>query len=76
MRQLKRLENGSRLFDAEVPIDELDRYCVDGEQFTSVSIVYPSEVLGNHTVLLIRQALIQQMMRIVWLQNRHFILLM
>jgi small GTP-binding protein len=37
---------------AEVPIDELDRYCVDGEQFTSVSIVYPSEVLGDHTVLL------------------------
>jgi GTPase Era involved in 16S rRNA processing len=37
---------------AEVPIDELDRYCVDGEQFTSVSIVYPSELLGDHTVLL------------------------
>lgn len=37
---------------AEVPIDELDRYCVDGEQFTSVSIVYPSELLGTHTVLL------------------------
>ncbi|OBZ17508.1 dynamin family protein [Bacillus sp. FJAT-26390] len=37
---------------AEVPIDQLDRYCVDGEQFTSVSIVYPSEVLGDHTVLL------------------------
>lgn len=37
---------------AEVPIDELDRYCVDGEQFTSVSIVYPSMRLGNHTVLL------------------------
>ncbi|MCA0754349.1 dynamin family protein, partial [Paenibacillus sp. N4] len=37
---------------AEVAIDELDRYCVDGEQFTSVSIVYPSELLGDHTVLL------------------------
>ncbi|WP_339202823.1 dynamin family protein [Paenibacillus sp. FSL K6-3182] len=37
---------------AEVPIDQLDRYCVDGEQFTSVSIVYPSELLGDHTVLL------------------------
>lgn len=37
---------------AEVPIEELDRYCVDGELFTSVSIVYPSERLGNHTVLL------------------------
>lgn len=37
---------------AEVRIDELDKYCVDGEQFTSVSIVYPSETLGDHTVLL------------------------
>ncbi|MBD2869724.1 dynamin family protein, partial [Paenibacillus arenilitoris] len=37
---------------AEVPIGELDRYCVDGETFTSVSIVYPSERLGEHTVLL------------------------
>jgi small GTP-binding protein len=37
---------------AEVPIEELDRYCVDGEQFTSVSIVYPSERLSTHTVLL------------------------
>ncbi|WP_138751014.1 dynamin family protein [Paenibacillus sinopodophylli] len=37
---------------AEVAIEELDRYCVDGEQFTSVSIVYPSEQLGDHTVLL------------------------
>ncbi|MDQ8735383.1 dynamin family protein, partial [Paenibacillus sp. LHD-38] len=40
------------LSKAEVPIGELDRYCVDGEQFTSVSIVYPSKRLGNHTVLL------------------------
>ncbi|WP_028610597.1 dynamin family protein [Paenibacillus harenae] len=37
---------------AEVPIEELDRYCVDGESYTSVSIVYPSERLGTHTVLL------------------------
>ncbi|WP_139999448.1 dynamin family protein [Paenibacillus paridis] len=45
------LRNGATS-QAEVPIEELDRYCVDGEQFTSVSIVYPSERLGNHTVLL------------------------
>ncbi|MDQ0058122.1 dynamin family protein [Paenibacillus harenae] len=37
---------------AEVRIDELDKYCVDGERFTSVSIVYPSETLSDHTVLL------------------------
>lgn len=37
---------------AEAPIDQLERYCVDGERFVSVSIVYPSELLGNHTVLL------------------------
>ncbi|MBH5317891.1 dynamin family protein [Paenibacillus sp. GSMTC-2017] len=37
---------------AEVPIEELDKYCVDGEQFASVAIVYPSELLGDHTVLL------------------------
>lgn len=45
------LRNGT-VSKAEVPIDELDRYCVDGEQFTSVSIVYPSNQLGDHTVLL------------------------
>ena len=43
---------GGEAAKAEVPIDELDRYCVDGEQFTSVSIVYPSALLGDHTVLL------------------------
>ncbi|MFC4777629.1 dynamin family protein [Paenibacillus sp. GCM10023252] len=36
----------------EAPIDKLDDYCVDGEQFQSVSIIYPSELLGDHTVLL------------------------
>ncbi|QAY66103.1 dynamin family protein [Paenibacillus protaetiae] len=36
----------------EVPVDQLEQYCVDGENFTSVSITYPSELLGNHTVLL------------------------
>lgn len=44
-------EDGTTI-QAEVPIGELDQYCVDGEQYTSVSIVYPSELLGNHTVLL------------------------
>jgi len=45
------LRNGVKV-KAEVPIEELDRYCVDGEQYTSVSIVYPSERLGDHTILL------------------------
>ncbi|CAM4403035.1 small GTP-binding protein [Paenibacillus endophyticus] len=49
--EVETVKNGVRS-QAEVPIDELDRYCVDGEQFTSVSIIYPSEQLGNHTVLL------------------------
>jgi len=44
-------EEGTTI-QAEVPIGELDQYCVDGERYTSVSIVYPSELLGNHTVLL------------------------
>ncbi|MFF2887527.1 dynamin family protein [Paenibacillus sp. NPDC057967] len=44
-------EDGTTI-QAEVPIGELDQYCVDGEQYTSVSIVYPSELLGNETVLL------------------------
>ncbi|WP_240644371.1 dynamin family protein [Paenibacillus paeoniae] len=44
-------EDGNKIH-AEVPIDELDQYCVDGEQYTSVSIVYPSELLGGDTVLL------------------------
>ncbi|CAM3974317.1 dynamin family protein [Paenibacillus alkaliterrae] len=43
---------GGVVSKAEVAIDELDRYCVDGEQFMSVSIVYPSERLSDHTVLL------------------------
>ncbi|WP_259391387.1 dynamin family protein [Paenibacillus sp. 1011MAR3C5] len=44
-------EDGTTI-QAEVPIGELDQYCVDGEQYTSVSIVYPSELLGDKTVLL------------------------
>ncbi|MDQ6418166.1 dynamin family protein [Paenibacillus sp. LHD-117] len=37
---------------AEVPIGELDTYCKDGERFLSVSIHYPSELLGNDLTLL------------------------
>jgi small GTP-binding protein len=45
------IQNG-KAAQAEIAIEELDRYCVDGESYTSVSIVYPSAVLGEHTVLL------------------------
>ncbi|MCR2802948.1 dynamin family protein [Paenibacillus sp. SCIV0701] len=44
-------ENGFKV-QAEVPIDGLAQYCTDGEHYTSVSIVYPSELLGNDIVLL------------------------
>lgn len=44
-------ENGFKV-QAEVPIDGLARYCTDGEHYTSVSIVYPSELLGHDIVLL------------------------
>ncbi len=36
----------------EVPIDRLDTYCKDGERFLSVSIEYPSPVLGTTMTLL------------------------
>ncbi|MDF2835109.1 MAG: Dynamin family protein [Paenibacillus sp.] len=36
----------------EVPIDQLDTYCKDGERFLSVSIEYPSPVLGSNMTLL------------------------
>ncbi|MHA6483956.1 dynamin family protein [Paenibacillus sp. strain BS8-2] len=36
----------------EVPIDELDTYCKDGERFLSVSIEYPSKLLGFEVTLL------------------------
>lgn len=48
---VKVAENGKTI-QAEVPIDELDQYCVDGERYLSVSIVYPSETLGSDIVLL------------------------
>ncbi|MCU6708287.1 dynamin family protein [Paenibacillus sp. J5C_2022] len=41
-----------RQHNAEVELDELDRYCVDGEQFSSVTITYPSPLLGSRIVLL------------------------
>ncbi|MEK3881387.1 dynamin family protein [Paenibacillus sp. PL2-23] len=47
----KMTENGVKV-QAEVPIDGLAQYCTDGEHYTSVSIVYPSELLGTDIVLL------------------------
>ncbi|MUT65415.1 dynamin family protein [Paenibacillus sp. NEAU-GSW1] len=46
-----RIQNGQS-FQAEIPLDQLDDYCKDGEGIASVSIAYPTERLGNHTVLL------------------------
>ncbi len=45
------VRNGE-VVQAEIPIEELDRYCVDGERFQSVSIIYPSPLLGQDIVLL------------------------
>ncbi|WP_341278095.1 dynamin family protein [Paenibacillus sp. FSL H8-0537] len=45
-------EKDGKASSLSVSLEDLDRYCVDGEQFQSVSITYPTERLGNHTVLL------------------------
>ncbi len=45
-------EAGGVASHAEVPIDDLDTYCKDGEKFLSVSIRYPSNLLGSEMTLL------------------------
>ncbi|GGG58703.1 dynamin family protein [Paenibacillus radicis (ex Gao et al. 2016)] len=45
------IQNGTSK-QVEVPLHELDAYCKDGEGIASVAITYPTERLGNHTVLL------------------------
>lgn len=45
-------ERDGKVVREVIPVEELDQYCVDGERFQSVSIVYPSELLGNEVVLL------------------------
>lgn len=49
--RVETMKDGQRT-KAEVAIDQLEQYCVDGETFTHVSIHYPSEVLGEHITLL------------------------
>ncbi|MFF2482229.1 dynamin family protein [Paenibacillus sp. NPDC058071] len=44
-------ENG-QTETVDIPLDELDAYCKNGEQIVSVAISYPTERLGDHTVLL------------------------
>lgn len=46
------METGGAISTLEVPIDQLDTYCKDGERFLSVSIQYPSPVLGSTMTLL------------------------
>lgn len=46
------MEAGGVTSHAEVPINELDTYCKDGERFLSVSIQYPSKLLGTEMTLL------------------------
>lgn len=50
--EVEKVTGTGQTVQAEVPIEELDQYCTDGEQYTSVSIVHPSELLGNKIVLL------------------------
>jgi GTPase Era involved in 16S rRNA processing len=45
------IKNGERV-SVDIPLEQLDAYCKDGENIESVSIYYPTERLGNHTVLL------------------------
>ncbi len=45
------LKNGERV-SVDIPLEELDAYCKDGENIESVSIYYPTDRLGDHTVLL------------------------
>ncbi len=45
------IKNGNKS-SAKVAIEELDRYCKDGETYTSVEIQYPSSVLGKNITLL------------------------
>jgi len=45
------LSNGETRHD-EVNIDQLDKYCIDGETFSSVSIQYPSELLSKGIIIL------------------------
>ncbi|UVI27803.1 dynamin family protein [Paenibacillus spongiae] len=47
----------TRLKDAaaetlEVPLEQLDEYCADGENVRSIRLSYPIPMLGDHTVLL------------------------
>lgn len=49
--RVETLKGGQRS-RAEVAIDHLEKYCLDGETFTHVSIHYPSKVLGEHITLL------------------------
>lgn len=50
--EVEKVTGTGQTVQAEVPIDRLDQYCIDGEQYISVSIVYPSELLGDQIVLL------------------------
>ncbi|MFD2115898.1 dynamin family protein [Paenibacillus yanchengensis] len=45
-------KQAGELVKNEVPIDELEQYCLDGEAIASISIQYPSELLGDHIMLL------------------------
>ncbi|MGO4107549.1 dynamin family protein, partial [Paenibacillus sp. YAF4_2] len=45
------IKNGEHV-SVDIPLEQLDEYCKDGENIESVSIYYPTERLGNHTVLL------------------------
>lgn len=50
--EVEKVTGTGKTVQAEVPIDQLEQYCTDGEQYTSVSIIHPSELLGNKIVLL------------------------
>ncbi|WP_020616608.1 dynamin family protein [Paenibacillus daejeonensis] len=49
--RIERQSGGKRTY-IEAPPEELEAYCVNGEDFTSVAITYPIPRLGGHTVLL------------------------
>jgi len=49
--RIERMSGGERSFIETKP-EELEAYCVNGEDFASVAITYPIPRLGGHTVLL------------------------
>ncbi|MCR8641687.1 dynamin family protein [Paenibacillus sp. N1-5-1-14] len=45
-------DSGEVLSSKEVPLEELEQYCIDGKAVQRVEITYPLPMLGEHTALL------------------------